>query len=200
MAARNSLRTELVYADYYEYTSLTLTSTYKTFRGNGAYDPDVAIGGHQPLAYDQLAALYSKYYVHGSRIEISVMNNQDPGAVTHLNKTITLVCYPSVRATPVSNGMANLIEQPYAQRVQTSPVLTAGARKNLSMQYRNTSEVFGSSSTDQDFKAEVTATPAKEWFWVIWAGCEGQEPINISLTVKIYYDVTFFARKTLSSS
>jgi len=200
LAAINSLRTELVYADFYNYSSLTLTSIYKAFRGNGAYDPDVALGGHQPLAYDQISSLYSKYKVHGSRMEISIMNNQDPGGITHLNKTITMVCYPSVRATPVSNGMTNLIEQPYAQRVQTSPVLTAGARKNLTMSYRTTSEVFGQNTSDQDFAADVTANPVKEWYWVIWMGCEGQEPIDVSITVKIYYDVTFFARKTLSSS
>jgi hypothetical protein len=69
------------------------------------------------------------------------------------------------------------------------------------MEYRSTAEVFGSSATDQDFKAEITTNPAKEWFWVIFVTTNvANEPLDVTVQVKIYYDCTFFARKTLTSS
>lgn len=51
------------------YTTGT-TSAY-VFSTNGLYDPNISSTGHQPLYFDQLIALYSKYAVLKSRIKVT---------------------------------------------------------------------------------------------------------------------------------
>lgn len=68
--------------------TLTLTTTtgttpgLKIFRLNSAYDPNYSDAGHQPLYYDQLAAIYSRYQVLGSKInaKFAVQSMTDAGA------------------------------------------------------------------------------------------------------------------------
>lgn len=199
IAARQSLRTELVYADTYEYASMSGSTDSIVFRGNSVYDPYHPVGGHQPLAFDQLSALYNKYYVHGSRIEINFLNKPEIPA-PHGQRVLTCCCYPSVNST-ISSVLTTVREQPYCKTVFCDTQFTAGASKNMTMQYMSTANVFGSSTTDQDFKSDVTNNPTKEWFWNLFMTTNDVSvPIYVVVQVKIYYDVTFFARKTLSQS
>ena len=41
------------------------------FRTNSLYDPDNATGGHQPMYFDQLGALYDRYSVLSSKIIVN---------------------------------------------------------------------------------------------------------------------------------
>lgn len=46
-------------------------TTVKTYyRANGMYDPSVAVGGHQPMLFDQMSALYNHFTVIESRITV----------------------------------------------------------------------------------------------------------------------------------
>lgn len=58
-------------------------ATYYTFfyKCNGLFDPRDAIGGHQPLMYDQMAALYNHYAVTKSRIKVT-LTPVYPGSTT----------------------------------------------------------------------------------------------------------------------
>lgn len=40
----------------------------KFYRANGPYDPVVAVGGHQPMGYDQMSLLYNHYVVLGAKL------------------------------------------------------------------------------------------------------------------------------------
>lgn len=40
------------------------------FSANGMYDPDVAVGGHQPRGFDQLSAIYDEYQVRECIVEV----------------------------------------------------------------------------------------------------------------------------------
>jgi len=67
--------------------TLTLSTTtgttpgFKIFRLNSAYDPNYTDTGHQPLYYDQLAAIYGRYQVLGSKInaKFAVQSMTDAG-------------------------------------------------------------------------------------------------------------------------
>lgn len=52
----------------------TFTWGAHTFRCNSVYDPDFTSGGHQPLYYDQYAAIYNYYTVRKCRMQIDVTN------------------------------------------------------------------------------------------------------------------------------
>lgn len=45
-----------------------------TYSANGLYDPNISGTGHQPYGFDQLMALYNKYTVLGSKIQIRLLN------------------------------------------------------------------------------------------------------------------------------
>ena len=65
---------------------VTMTHKYKTtisgnatgvldyfhFRANGMFDPEVALGGHQPMYFDQMSALYDHWTVIGSKIKVTI--------------------------------------------------------------------------------------------------------------------------------
>lgn len=40
------------------------------FKANGLYDPEDAIGGHQPYGFDQYAAIYNHYHVYKSTCKV----------------------------------------------------------------------------------------------------------------------------------
>lgn len=71
------------------------TPTVVSIRANGMYDPEVNIGGHQPLNFDQMCAVYNHWTVIGSRIKWTVTPIYGDGnahfyATTYLNDDATL--------------------------------------------------------------------------------------------------------------
>ena len=52
------------------------------FRCNNLYDPDVALGGQQPLYYDQITAIYDHWTVTKSKMRVHVINEANANAPT----------------------------------------------------------------------------------------------------------------------
>lgn len=51
------------------------------FRANGPYDPYQPVGGHQPMGWDQMAAIYNHYVVLGAKIKcVFTPRTSDTGA------------------------------------------------------------------------------------------------------------------------
>lgn len=48
------------------------TPSIYSFRANSIYDPNLTGLGHQPMGHDQMALLYAKYIVLGSRITVKI--------------------------------------------------------------------------------------------------------------------------------
>lgn len=61
-------------------TSPTLGAGSIYYRLNSLFDPDNAVGGHQPMQYDQLCpAVYQSYIVYGCKVEIEYNNPLSDG-------------------------------------------------------------------------------------------------------------------------
>jgi hypothetical protein len=71
------------------------------FVGNSVFDPDFSGTGSQPLGFDQLAGLYSRYRVLGSTITVDMMT---PSAGTNQSASINAV----VCATNQSTGFTQV--------------------------------------------------------------------------------------------
>lgn len=72
-----------------------------TFCVNSLHDPDATGTGHQPMGYDQLAAIYNRYLVTGAKIRVTFESRSDAanstaivGLTSHENQTF----YPSTLA------------------------------------------------------------------------------------------------------
>lgn len=65
------------------FPSAGIPTTVK-FRVNGMFDPEEAIGGHQPRGYDEMTALYKKYRVTRACLEVwaTMPNDTEGGLIT----------------------------------------------------------------------------------------------------------------------
>lgn len=62
-------------------------SFVKTFRANGLFDPDSALGGHQPSGFDFWSQKYDRYVVLGSKITIRPIGNGSNPTINRIDVT-----------------------------------------------------------------------------------------------------------------
>lgn len=62
-------------------TTPSLFGSERSFRLNSIFDPDVAVGGHQPYGFDQMAAFYNKYLVTRALVELTLTNPSADGLI-----------------------------------------------------------------------------------------------------------------------
>lgn len=158
------------------------------FRGNGAYDPEVQLGGHSPMGYDQWAQLYQNYRVHKSAINVTVISTSVP-----MNVSIT----PTTTANiPPSTLMAR--EYPYNRYLTIAGTSQGCVHVKHSMMTKN---VFGLKSIkfEDNLQSTVGAIPVDQWFWNVNTSTIGTLA-DIYANVQIVYWVEFFNRVELTQS
>jgi len=62
--------TRLRYVSLQIGTTTTISPGYYQFAANGLNDPNLTGGGHQPMGFDQLSALYKDYRVHAVKVKV----------------------------------------------------------------------------------------------------------------------------------
>ena len=68
-----SMVSTLRYTTRVEFTPTGITTGVWSFRANDLYDPEAAVGGGQPLGFDQLKKLYNNFTVTDSKIMVNWM-------------------------------------------------------------------------------------------------------------------------------
>lgn len=63
----DAVTVKLRYAKKIKFSGTVGDGTYQAYRANGIYDPEVALGGHQPMGRDRYASMYNHYVVLGSK-------------------------------------------------------------------------------------------------------------------------------------
>jgi len=79
------------------------------FHANGMYDPEDALGGHQPLLFDELSARFNHYTVLGAKISIRFYKDEktnDDMDPTYL----TIQCQDAPHQHPTIRTGQNLVE------------------------------------------------------------------------------------------
>lgn len=103
-------------------TNSGVATTY-TFLLNSAYDPNHTGTGHQPLGYDQMAAIFQKYTVVGARVNVRVWNRD-------ADEYVGFAIYFSEHASPLSSGIQGLLEQGALKYVILPPSTTGGGGRS----------------------------------------------------------------------
>lgn len=184
-------RTKLRYAYHAVFQCSTVTNL--VFRAGSLFDPEYAVGGHQPYYYDQLSALYQHYIVHKSKINVTATGYGILAAPTA--STSTLVLRGDDTATGLTTTKTTLMELPGSKFVKFPAWNTGNSvTRQLTMSY-DKNKIF-KNFKNSDLQAQVGTNPAEDWYFIVsgWTD-SGPTAQNIWLDVIIDYDVEFFEAK-----
>ncbi len=169
----------------------TSPSYARFFHGNGAHDPDPTSINTQPLGFEELGFLYTKYRVYASSIRVEAISGitaPDGG-----NFLLSVMASPS--ATPPVN-ITDMIASPYSKTAVVSNSHGSGSRIfNL---YNTTAKMYGQRSIAQetDFEAAtIGSNPSRLWYWHVQAeAMNGSSNVVFDFVVIITYYIQFSKR------
>jgi len=165
------------------------------FRGNGAFDPDFATGGQQPLGYDQWANFYRRYRVIASKCVVRGTSDAT------IDSRITVV--PMNTSSGISDR-SQIIEAYMSKTVNTGQ--DTSQSKGYISHYMPTAVIRGGPSDivqyEVDLSSLVTDNPANQWYWHVAGHGIGSGAVNfvIDLDIELTYYVQFYDRETLARS
>lgn len=170
------------------------------FRGNGAFDPEAPLGGHQPFAFDQWAAFYNEYTVTGSKIRVKSIPWQENDATPYYQ----LINW-SEQETAIATQSEVESVQDDAQRSTSVALVDIGAEPVVQSKYMSTAKMIGvrksAVMTSAQYGAVTTANPATQWFWhVLTFAPDFTATIRPIQDILMTYYITFQARKILTES
>lgn len=180
--------TQLTYST--DFTFATTGATTQVMSHNSLYDPDVTGTGHQPRGFDQLAALYKRYYVYAARLDLQVLNNGSAPCVVVINAV--------AQNTGALSTVSYAAENPDTDFGIVSP-LTEPLK--LSM-YRTSDQLFGiRTALEANFQPQVTTNPnLRSYFKIGMDSMPTANAYDLSMLVKITYFCRFDERQTLITS
>lgn len=168
------------------------TITNAQYRGNGLFDPEVALGGGQALGFDELAAFYNRYQVISSTCDVEYL--PDPASADHVFLAIT-----PIDEVGAVTGISQAIELPYSKHRYIAHNTQVSGKLRSTM---TTKKKFGYKRLDtsqQNTCAPVTGDPTEEWYWNVALLSHGAAVAGRGI-IKTTYKVRFFDRKDLQRS
>lgn len=188
-------RITLKYADRYTLDSAVVNFGRWEWRGTSLFDPDLTATGHQPKGFDQMAALYRRYFVIGSKIKIMIGNKFD-GLTQEAPIKAVLAC----KNVNTSMSMNELIEQP----ISTWGIQGTSATRPLilTLPYVSNFKQTGWKGVERDsiWSALVTDNPASNFYYEAFVERGGEGDILCQLHVEIVFDCWFYEPQDLLSS
>lgn len=165
------------------------------FRGNSPFDPQFALGGGQPMGFDQWAAFYRKYRVIASKLVVKYSNNAAIEAFGYVSAANTSAAYTDRSA---------MNERVYTKTVNIGTDTVQGVGE---IEYYMPTNVIRGGPSDlvrynPNLSALTTANCNEQWYWHVGAYGVGASVNNydVNCDVSVYYYVEFFDRETLGRS
>jgi hypothetical protein len=161
------------------------------FRLGSIFDPDYTYTGHQPMGFDQYAALYNEYIVHGCTWHVQVI---------HSGSTLVncLYTYPS-RSASGSSNINTALEQPGA----TGTLIPNAGGPVVSVRGGwSARKWFGQNPLAiDDIRSAVTGNPYTDTYLHVGVASTttGTAPV-LHLKIRLVYNVTFLRPQQLAGS
>lgn len=165
------------------------------YRGNSCFDPEFAIGGAQPMGFDQWAAFYRRYRVKGIKV---ILQGAADAAIN------------AGMGIAIMNTSSNLTDRDNAieQRYGVNKLLGSDSSHGVdTLEYYIPTHVIRGGPRDlvqyeQDLTALVNTNPAQQFFVHTYAygvGASGNS-FEVNLDTKLIYYVEFYDRESLPQS
>jgi len=193
---------QLRYCDYSTMTSTLGAITTAEYSCNGLFDPRVAIGGHQPMGFDQWIGQYYNYAV-----------------VVGSTCTVRFMMESASTAVPVACGVFPYDATNDSMSVQGYTVWTAFKEAGIPITTLSTLQPGAVATCDYDqvkltglsihgsptFYNTVGANPSGiNWHFYVWLQnvdyAAADTSVSVIAMVEITYDVEFFDRIPLAPS
>lgn len=178
------LTTNLVYTDSFILVPAVGTPMpFKTYRLNGVFDPDQALGGGQPQYYDQMALIYRRYCVNGAKV--TAMYSRTSASTAGVGPYICGITCSNASGL-AATAAATQIQTPnttYDVLAQDDGTRTIVATYSKKAQFPDVTDSVTSLNN---------TTPVTQWLANIFVSPQGVDavaPVNVIL--KIEYNVTF---------
>lgn len=181
------------------------SNTY-VYSANGCFDPDVTGVGHQPMYFDNFAAVYGKYKVLWSKITITVLNSNvntatynGTGVTTTPNYVYKLFCFTdSTNGATDYPGYMNPILEEGSKNIKwrfVGPSLTGKMPKLVN--YCAPHKLANRSKYDDTLEADTSSVPSQKAYYVIGiTSADGvTDPPAVTLNIRIQYYCEFMDRK-----
>lgn len=154
------------YCDTMSIQSTAGALTRQRFSCNGMYDPDKTNIGHQPLYFDQMAALYNHYTVIGSKITVTF------AAPPSSAPAIMVAIMQDDDQTNNLTAMSEVLEQ----SLTTSRLMNPGVDNNIVLANNwSAKKTFGGSVLGNDeLQGNASANPTETTEWNIFVQTSDQ--------------------------
>lgn len=183
----NSLSIKLEFCDYINITSTAIG--YNSYRVNGPYDPDVTGVGLQPVAYDQLIALYDRQLTRKSHFTVTATNNN--------SVPVTMVLYPSSSSSLVST-IEDAVAQPGA--IWSTMGGSGGQNRSRLNMTVDPKEWLQVPSWTAELYSATSAVPSTQVYWHLMFDNFGSTTKDVYAEIRIVYDIEFLYVRNLAHS
>jgi len=174
------------YHEVYQLSSGATPATvnFVSFSLNGLFDPEVPVGGHQPMGFDQAMLFYEHYTVTEAEWTISFTPNSGATLGGSTNYAVGYTITPD--AAGITNADA-LVENGLMKRaIITSNSSNSNNRATMSGKL-NLSKYFGKNILNEDdYRGNAAALPVEQVYLEIFA-----HPLSATTAVDFDLDVTF---------
>jgi len=190
-------RAKLLYSDNRVVTPTGANSAAYVYIANGLYDPDITGGGHQPMGFDQLMALYEHYTVLQAKITVSFVNES-----TTETGYVGIGLFPdnTVETIPsklIENGLLNhsyIAERNGNSKSQVSLTIPVNIAR---INGRPASAIVG----DEIYRGDITKNPTEATYFHVFAyNLATLSNMAVRVNVLIEYDAVFTEPRKLTQS
>lgn len=182
----------LKYAEVHTITSTTGALASISFSANGLYDPFLGTGGHQPLYFDQLMALYDHYTVVGSKIRCQVV----PGTTNQLGSCALFI--DDDNSTSLTDISA-IAEQSSGTSLKILPL--AKNEPTILQGSWSAKKTFGGSVLGNDnLQGTISANPTEQSVYRVCYQDLGAVTSAVKVIVEIEYFTVFDELKDVAQS
>lgn len=194
----NQYYRRLKYVDEIGLVSNTGAVVGNTFRMNSLFDPDLTGTGHQPMYFDQLAAVYDRYFVYASTIKVTYTIEGPTSTTANLGP-----CHVGV----IMSGETVSLQTPFYTNEEQSDcdvkVLgnPQGGTNSVTCYGKFNARQVLDTVDDDTAGAAVSGSPTRVWYAQLYA-CDRSlaGATAVSARVEITFNVRFHSPKSIPSS
>lgn len=190
-------RTTLKYSDV-AVLATTLGTGFVTYvlRANSLFDPDFSGAGHQPLRFDQLAAMFNQYRVRRSTLKVAFSVGDLAVSTSALGPWRCTISKSKTNATLPGTGT----DYSTAAEMEGSQTGILTTQEKL-MLYNNFSWEENSINNIEEQNTDVATNPAQGFYWILSVYNQGNvAATNVLANFDISFDVEFMTPKTIATS